>query len=389
VKLVIVVPDGMADRRGDFPEGRTPLARAHTPVMDLLAAEGECGTAVTVPDGVLPGSDSANMAVLGVDPASVSIGRAAIEAAGRQVAVEDDEVVFRMNLVTVEGDVLSDYSAGSISPDDARPLVEAVAAAVRPLGAEVALGVSYRHLMRVKDPEGALAALTCVPPHDMLGGSVKENAPRGAGAERLLRITSTADAAIAGMSKTATAVWCWGQGRKASLPSLRERFGVRGAVITAVDLVRGLGRAMGMDVIEVEGANGDIDTNFAGKGEAAVEALAAYDVVFVHVEAPDEASHRGQEDVKVKAIELVDGEVLSRVRREADARGDTRVLCMPDHLTPLAIRTHAHGAVPYALYGAGVDASGVDGFSERTAGSTGVQFARGWELLARALDRKG
>ena len=185
--------------------------------------------------------------------------------------------------------------------------------------------------------------------------------------------------------RPANALWLWGQGRRAELPSLKERFGVSGSVISAVDLVRGIGRLMGMAVIEVEGATGDIDTNFAGKGEAAANALDAYDIVFVHVEAPDEASHRGEAEEKRRAIESVDTEVVSRVRRKAEERGDVRVLVLPDHLTPLSIRTHAHGAVPFALWGPGVRPKGGDALSERAAETADTYIERGPELLAFAL----
>jgi 2,3-bisphosphoglycerate-independent phosphoglycerate mutase len=390
VRVVIVVPDGMADRPADFPDGRTPLELARTPNLDALARAGECGVATTVPDSLVPGSDVANMAVLGVDPTAHRVGRAAIEAAGRGVTVGRDEVVFRMNLVTIDADGrMADYSAGGIDTERAAVLVEAVAEALAPLGARVTLGVAYRHLVCVKDAGGVLASVRCTPPHDILGKSAAAHAPRGPGAETVLALHEAAARALAGRSKIATAVWMWGQGTAARLPGLGARFGVSGAVITAVDLVRGLGRATGMDVIEVDGATGDVDTNYAGKGEAAAAALDTHEVVFVHVEAPDEASHRGERDNKIRAIEDIDREVLSRVRRAADARRDARVLVMPDHLTPLAIRTHAHGAVPYVLYGPQIAPSGAARATERAAASTGIVCARGWELLPRALGCKG
>jgi 2,3-bisphosphoglycerate-independent phosphoglycerate mutase len=211
------------------------------------------------------------------------------------------------------------------------------------------------------------------------------HAPTGQGAEVLADIAARARAALSTLDSPATDIWLWGQGRAASLPTVRDRFGIGGVVIGAVDLVRGVGKAMGMDVIEVPGATGDVDTNYAGKGEAALEALGRYELVFVHVEAPDEASHRGDEAAKIGAIEAVDREVLSRVRRAARERGDTRVLVMPDHLTPLSIRTHAHGAVPYALAGPGIEPGGATQFDEATAGSDDTPCARGWDLLGRAL----
>jgi 2,3-bisphosphoglycerate-independent phosphoglycerate mutase len=194
-----------------------------------------------------------------------------------------------------------------------------------------------------------------------------------------------ADATLAGGAAGPTNVWLWGQGRRATLPTLRDRFGITGAVISAVDLVRGMGRSMGMDVIEVEGATGDIDTNFAGKGEAAAAAIDKYDLVFCHIEAPDEASHRGEADSKQAAIEAVDREVLARVHGKAKERGDTRLLVLPDHLTPLSIRTHAHGKVPFVLWGPGLEPRPAPAFTEREAESTESHVERGWEILSRAL----
>ena len=402
MKLAIIVPDGMADRPGDFDDGRTPLERARTPEMDALVKRGLIGRVVTVPESVPPGSDAAIMAVLGVDPAEHRVGRAALEAAGRGVELAGDEVAFRANLVTVRGGVLEDYSAGAITTEEARPLVDAVARALAPEGAELHCGVSYRHLVVLKDDGGDLESVETTPPHDITGRPMAEHLPEGAGAERLLMIMEKAKGVLASHpanaarsragKRPANALWLWGQGRRATLPTLAERLGLSGCVISAVDLVRGLGRSMGMDVIDVDGATGDLDTDYAGKGEAAAEALAKYDVVFCHVEAPDEASHRGDEEAKIEAIEAVDREVISRVRRRAEELAKSsegaRILVLPDHLTPLSIRTHAHGAVPFALSGPRVVASGAEVMSERAAGESTTLIERGCELLAFALGNR-
>ncbi|MHC4248083.1 MAG: cofactor-independent phosphoglycerate mutase [Planctomycetota bacterium] len=403
MKLAIIVPDGMADRPEDFPGQGTPLERAATPEMDAVAREGMLGRVVTVPESVAPGSDVAIMSILGADPAGTRVGRAALEAAGQGVELGDREVAFRANLVTLRGGAMEDYSAGAITTEEAKPLVEALAGALAealaPEGARLHLGVSYRHLLVLEDTSGELEGLECTPPHDITGRQVSEHLPRGAGAERALAIMEKARAVLASHpanaeregagKRPANAIWLWGQGRRATLPGLRERFGLSGCVISAVDLVRGLGRSMGMDVIEVEGATGDLDTNYAGKGEAAAEALGHYDVVFCHIEAPDEASHRGDEEAKMEAIEAVDREVISRVGRRAEELAkdatDARVLVLPDHLTPLSIKTHAHGAVPFALSGTGVASSGAAGMTERAAGESETLIERGCELLAFAL----
>ena len=399
MKLAIIVPDGMADRPEEFDGNATPLEAADTPEMDALASEGVLGRVVTVPDSVPPGSDAAIMAVLGVDPQEHAVGRAALEAAGRGVELADDEIAFRMNLVTIRDGVMADYSAGGIASEEAKPLVEAVASALESEHVKVHLGVGYRHLAVVGGLTPVdldeLEAVRCTPPHDIQGEPEAEHRPQGDRAEFLTALMTRADAALraatAGNS-AANAVWLWGQGRRATLPSLAVRHGASGVVISAVDLVRGIGRSMGMAVIGVEGATGDLDTNYPGKGEAAAKALAEHDVVLVHVEAPDEASHRGDAEGKRRAIEAVDREVVARVRRaaaELTGRGqDARVLVLPDHLTPLSIRTHAHGAVPFVLAGPGVEPDDASAMRERAAGSSGIMIERGWELLAFALGRK-
>lgn len=346
------------------------------------------------------------MALLGLDPREHRIGRAALEAAGREIDLRPDEVAFRANLVTIRDGVMEDYSAGGIATEEARPLVEAVAAATGPLGVKIHLGVGYRHLMIVADKDGELDEMKCTPPHDIQGEPVAEHRPRGPGAERLNKIVEAADRALDGLSPKANAVWPWGQGRARELPTLEKRFGMRGAVISAVDLVRGIGRLMGMEAIEVEGATGDLDTNYAGKGRAACAALEKYDLVFVHVEAPDEASHRGDLEGRTRAIEEVDGKVVGPVLEKAEelrSSGESaRVLVLPDHLTPLSLRTHARGPVPFALWPAvGTSAErtsrpkgeddkrpGAAAFSEAEAASSGLLVERGWELLAFALGRE-
>jgi len=402
MRLAIIVPDGMADRPEDFAGRGTPLERAATPQMDALAREGLLGRVVTVPESVPAGSDAANMAVLGVDPAAHRVGRAALEAAGQGVDLADSELAFRANLVTLRDGIMEDYSAGAITTEEARPLVEALADALAAEGAKLHLGVSYRHLLVVDDAKHGLDELTCTPPHDITGKPVAEHLPEGPGAGRALELMEKAKAVLASHpanaerakagKRPANALWLWGQGRRATLPSLHERFGLTGCVISAVDLVRGLGRSMGMEVVAVDGATGDLDTNYACKGDAASEALGEYDIVFCHVEAPDEASHRGDEKSKIEAIEAVDREVISRVRRRAEELAksgtDVRVLILPDHLTPLSIRTHAHGAVPFVLWGPGVEPSGAAGAGESAAGKSTTLIERGHELLGFALGSK-
>ena len=406
MKLAIIIPDGMADRPGEFDGGVTPLEAAATPEMDALARDGILGRVITVPDSVPPGSDAANMAVLGVDPTRYRVGRAALEAAGRGIELAPEEIAFRANLVTINWEGLSeleDYSAGGITTDEARPFVEALAERLAPYDAKLHLGVSYRHLLVLRDEARELDGVRATPPHSIQGRASSAYLPSGEGAERLLALMDRAkdllishpenELRLAAGKRPANGLWVWGQGRKAELPTLAGRFGISGAVVSAVDLVRGIGRSLGMDVIEVEGATGDLDTNYAGKGEAAAKALSKYDIVLVHVEAPDEASHRGDAEGKREAIESVDREVVSRVRRAAEEcarKGeDARVLVLPDHLTPLSTRDHAHGEVPFVLAGTGIEPDSASAVSERAAASSGTMIERGWELLAFALGGEG
>ena len=255
MKLAIIVPDGMADRPEDFPSNGTPLERAATPQMDAVVRDGIVGRVVTVPESIAPGSDVAIMAVLGVDPAGTRVGRAALEAAGCGVELGEQDVAFRANLVTVKGATMEDYSAGAITTEEAKPFIETLAKALESEGAKLHLGVSYRHLMVLDDASDEFGGLTCTPPHDITGQSFAEHLPKGSGSERVLAIMEKAKAILASHPANAerakagrspaNALWLWGQGRRATLPGLKERFGLTGCVISAVDLVRGLGRSYG------------------------------------------------------------------------------------------------------------------------------------------------
>lgn len=395
MRLAIIVPDGMADRPADFPSGTTPLEAARKPWMDKLAREGCLGRVVLVPLDVAPGSDVANMAILGLDPREHKLGRASIEAEGRGLTLGDDETVFRMNLVTVQDGLLADYSGGAPTTEEARRYVDAVREALRTEPARAELGVGYRHLLVVKDPAGLAARVSCFPPHDIQGKPAAAHAPRGPeeGVRIVERLQAIASEAVYKVSSAAgtlndrrpNAVWLWGPGRKARLPNIGSRFGVRGAVVGAVDLVRGIGRAMGMDAPEVPGATGDLDTDYTSKGSVAARALEDHELVFVHIEAPDEAAHRGDADAKRRAIEAIDENIVATLVRKAQALGNVRILVVPDHLTPVACKTHTHGPVPFVLWGPGVKRIGPDSLSERAAESSPVSFERGWELLGAAL----
>ena len=388
MKYAFLVGDGMADRPVAELGGRTPLEAAATPNMDEVVAKGRLGRVRTVPEGLPPGSDVANMSLLGYDAAAHFQGRGPIEAASLGVALAPNETAFRCNLVTLEGGLMADYSAGHIGTEESRLLVLDLEAALGRPGVRFHPGVSYRHLTVMADfPDG----LDCTPPHDISGQPWEPHLPRGAGREAVLELMEGARRVLAGHpvnarraaagKKSATDIWLWGQGRALTLATLKERYGLTGSVISAVDLVRGLGVLAGLEVRLVEGATGYLGTNYAGKVAAAKAALETGDFVYLHVEAPDEMGHEGRADRKVQAIEEFDRFVVGEMLRWAEARGDVRVVVATDHETPVAIKTHAAGPVPYAVCGPGIAAGVAKVFNESAAAGLPV------ESPAAAFDR--
>ena len=375
MKYVILVGDGMADRPISELNGRTPLRAAQTPHLDSLAARGRLGTAVTIPPAAPEaGSDVGNLSILGYDPLQHACGRGPLEAANMGVALSPEDVAFRCNLVTRDGDVMADYSAGHITSEEAGELIRTVGAELGRRGLEFHPGVSYRHLLVWRGgPVGAV----CHPPHDFSGGSIAAHWPSGPGAEVLGRLIEESwamlenhpvnrDRRTRGLAP-ANSIWFWGQGRPPRLRTLPERFGRKGFVISAVDLVNGLGRLVGLDVVRVPGATGYLDSDLAGKAAAALQALADHDLAYVHVEAPDEASHEGSLAKKIQAIELFDAQVVGPILQGLPALGPHRVLVMPDHPTPLAVRTHTREPVPFAIFDSREERNAGRGFCEEEA----------------------
>jgi 2,3-bisphosphoglycerate-independent phosphoglycerate mutase len=396
MKYVILVGDGM----GDYPVaelgGRTPLEAAATPNLDLLASRGELGCARTIPPGMEPGSDIANLAIMGYDPARYHTGRAPLEAAALGVALGPQEVAFRCNLVTLrpEGDRLfmEDYSAGHISSDAARELIGALEAALGREGRHFFPGVSYRHLLVWAAGQ---ASWRTFPPHDWTGKEVGHlMAGEAQALWELVRASwpILADQEVnrrrlAAGERPATSIWLWGQGRPPQLPTLQERYGLAGAVISAVDLIRGIGRYAGLKAILVPGATGFLDTNYAGKVAAALEALKDVDLVFVHVEAPDEAGHSGELALKLRAIEDFDAQVVGPLLAGLPALGAHRVLALCDHLTPIAVRTHTPEPVPFVLFDSRSSRNLDRPYSEAAARAAGLLLEQGADLLPRLLER--
>jgi 2,3-bisphosphoglycerate-independent phosphoglycerate mutase len=389
-RRLLLVPDGMADEPQAALGGRTPLEAAHTPFMDGLARGGVVGRARTVPEGMPAGSDVANLAVLGYDPAAVFTGRSPLEAASIGVTLGPHDVAYRLNFVTVSGGVMKDNTAGHIPDDESRRLVAALADALGGGPFEFHPGVSYRNLMVWRGGE----LVPCTPPHDILDRPVAGCLPGEAagcggadGARALGDLLARADEVLAGL-RPGTSAWFWGEGTAPRMPAFKDLYGLRGAVVAAVDLVRGIGRLAGMDVLDVPGATGGLDTDYGAKARAAIGALEDHDLVWVHVEAPDEAGHMGDLREKVRAIERVDAEVLGPIM-QSDMHPAAMVL--PDHYTPLATRTHSDPPVPFVVSepAPGLGGGGAMTFGESDAAATGLLVDSGPELMRLFLETTG
>lgn len=385
MKYIILIGDGMADYPVKELGGKTPLEYADIPNLDRLAATGKFGLFATVPPGMSPGSDVANLSVLGYDPKRYYTGRAPLEAASIGVKLEAGDIAFRCNLVTLTEKggsmVMEDYSAGHISTEEAREIVLDLDKALSGSGVRFYPGTGYRHLMVWK---GGTKELKTTPPHDISDREIDGHLPSGSGAEKLIGLMKGSwdllkdhpvnrKRAEAG-KRPATSIWLWGQGSAPAMPTLKERFGLEGSIISAVDLMKGIGIYAGLEVIKVPGATGYIDTNYRGKAEYALASLEKKDFVCVHVEAPDEAGHNGNLKDKIRAIEDFDGEVVGRVLKGLERLGEWRVLALPDHPTPVAIKTHTPDPVPFALCDGGAfhKEMGDARFTEASAAESGV-----------------
>lgn len=369
MKYIVILGDGMADEPIAELGGRTPLEYAKTPNMDRMAREGACGMLRTVPEGFEPGSDIANMAVLGYAPEKYYTGRGPLEALSMGVDLAPGDVAYRCNLVTVENDTMADFSAGHISSREGRDLF----AALQPEIPEVMVqaGVSYRNLLVVHDGHGA----TTTPPHDIVGQGIPPYLPKGGDGAVLLRCMEKSRGVFSGHpvnlarnaagKHPATQIWPWSGGKKPAFPPFAQKYGKKGGIISAVDLLKGIGRCAGMDVIAVPGATGYLDTDYAAKARYALDAIRRLDFVYIHIEAPDEAGHLGSIEEKVKAIEKVD-EVVGTILDGFDGV----VAVLPDHPTPIRIKTHTRDPVPFVVRGRGTD--GTTEYSEKSARSGGL-----------------
>jgi len=406
MKYAIVIPDGCADEPQPTLDGKTPLQAATTPNMDRIAQAGVVGRSNNVPPSQTPASDVATLSLFGYDPDVVYTGRAPLEAAAMGLKIGANDWAVRCNLVNVDNEQMRDFTAGHITSAAGRALIETVqqklggAANIDgiPVTLEFHPGVSYRNILLVRGQRAPFSAATKTqPPHDIPDQPVAGYLPQGPGSTALRDLMHRSRelfkghpanvARAAAGQKQATQIWLWGQGSAPRLRPFVEVYGKKGAIISAVDLVRGVGILLGWTRIDVPGATGYLDTDYAAKGRAGIEALKNHDVVCVHVEAPDEASHEGKVDAKVKALEEIDRHIVGPLLQALPTYGDWRIVVSPDHRTPLRTRAHAHGAVPFAAAGTGIAPKGQSSYDEATAEKADLAFAKGHELMTWYLGK--
>ncbi len=394
MKYAIIIPDGCSDLPLEALGGKTPLQAAKIPNMDRVASLGKVAQTDNVPAHLPAGSEVANMTLFGYDPNQYFTGRAPIEAAAQGIKLGVNDWAVRCNLVTVIDQIMIDFTADHISTEEAKVLLKSLADVIADDRLEFVPGVSYRNLMIYRGHDGQRAPFSndtrTRAPHDLTDLSVEDEFPRGPGSDLLADVMQRSVPLFEDHSvnlkrkqvgkRPATNVWLWGQGRSPTLESFHSKFGLSGAMITAVDLLRGLAALIGWDRIEVDGATGYLDTNYAGKGAAGVAALDKYDVVCVHVEATDEASHEGRHEEKIKALEAIDTHVVGPILEKLQGCGEYRLIVLPDHPTPCATKKHSHGMVPLAICGSGIAPSGAT-YCEASAAASPLAFSNGWEMM--------
>lgn len=392
MKYIILVGDGMADYPIKELGERTPLEVARTPNMDFIAKHGRLGLVKTIPDKMSPASDVANLSILGYDPQKFYTGRGPLEAANLGVDFEEDDVVFRCNLITVSGSMLVDYSAGHISSKEAAILIKFIDQILGTNRIKFYPGISYRNLLLVKrGADDHLQNLQCRPPHDVSGQNILKNMPKGDGADIIIKLMEESHRILEKheinlvridlKENPANMIWLWGQGKKPNMPKFLEKFGLRGSVISAVDLIKGLGKILGLEVINVPGATGYYDTDYEGKAKAALKSLQEKDFVFLHVEAPDEAGHNGDLREKITAIERFDQLVVGSILNAFKQKKNFRILVLPDHATPISLKTHTADTVLFGIFGTGVIAGEFLKYSEKEAARSDLSFENGFELM--------
>jgi 2,3-bisphosphoglycerate-independent phosphoglycerate mutase len=401
MKFAIIIPDGSADEPQESLGGKTPLEAADIAAMDAVAAAGVVGRANNTPAALPAGSDTANLSLLGYNPLEHFTGRAPLEAAAQGIELGPGDWAVRCNLVTIEDQVMRDFTAGHISSEEAADLMAIVQEQLGNERLQFYAGVSYRNLLVVRAAAGQSAPFSAdtrtTPPHDLTDQSVLDGYPRGPGSTLLTELMSESEGLFAahpvnaarrrGGKPPATNIWLWGQGSTPRLTPFAQLYGVHGAMITAVDLLRGLARLIGWQRIDVPGATGYIDTDYAAKGRYAVEALKRYDLVCVHVEATDEASHEGNTAAKIEALQQIDRHIVAPVFDALRGYDGWRILVSPDHPTPLRTKTHSHGYVPLAMAGTGIVADAFQKYDDPTAARSELVFDEGWRLMGHFLGK--
>ena len=404
MKYLVLIPDGMADERVPALGDRTPMEAACKPCMDALCARATVGLVSNVPEGMVPESDTANMAILSFDPKVYSRGRSPLEALSMGLDMKPDETAYRCNVVTLSDDepyeqkIMLDHSADEITTAEADELIKALEAHFSTEDRHFYTGVSYRHCILWKNGKDTYDFSR---PHEIIGRTIAEYLPRedngGAEFRRLMKESyeilnhhPVNEARRARGLKPANSAWLWSPGKKPRLPDFSEKWGISGTVISAVDLIKGIGLCAGMKSIDVEGATGNVHTNYDGKAEAAMQAFRdGADLVYVHVEGPDECGHRAEIDNKVLAIELIDQKILAPVYEYLKSTGEAfKIMVLPDHPTPVRIRTHSSDPVPFFVYDSTVEVVGVDTFSEASAATTGLYVPNGHTLLERVINKQ-
>lgn len=403
MKYIVILGDGMADYPVDFFDGKTILEVANKPTIDYMCEHGELGMCKTVQDGMKPGSDVANLSVMGYDTTKCYTGRSPLEAASIGVEMKDNDVTFRTNLVTLSDEAdyskktMLDYSAGEITTEESTELMRAIAAELDTDIIKFYPGISYRHLCVWN---GGSMNVELTPPHDISDRCVGEYLPKGEGADKLYEMMQKSEeilrnhpinkARIEKGLNPATSIWVWGEGTKPSVDNFYEKYGVKGAVISAVDLIKGIAKCAGMTSIDVEGATGNCETNWVGKAEAGLQALLdGNDFLYLHMEAPDEMGHQGKPEKKKEAVETIDKVVVKYLADELAKRGiDYKMLIMPDHPTPISLKTHVSDPVPYVIF----DSAKTDGgsgltYTEKNGEKTGVYIEKGYTLMDKFLDK--
>jgi len=400
MKYAIIIPDGCADEPQESLNGQTPLQAANTPAMDAVAVAGLVGRANYVPAHLPAGSAVANMSLLGYDPVANFTGRAPLEAAAQGIELADEDWAIRCNLVTITGQQMRDFTADHIGSDEAAELLKVAQEQLADDSLEFVPGVSYRNLLLyrgAKSPAPFTDDTRTTPPHDLTDKSVLDDYPRGPGSDLLTRLMGDSvaifadhpvnQARINAGKLPATNLWLWGLGMRPSLPPFEEVYGIKGTMITAVDLLRGLATLIGWNRIEVPGATGYTDTDYAAKGRHAIDAFGDTDLICVHVEAPDEASHEGDVQGKISALEAIDQHIVGPLHEALQGQGDYRILITPDHPTPLRTKTHSHGAVPLTIAGKDVTADAATTYDDVTGAASDLSFDDGSKLMGYFLGK--